>query len=184
VTVRFSPPEIETPRLLLRPFERPDEHPLVELHAEASFWWYPFRRGWTAAETMRFLDRVCDGYATGLGVAAVMDRQSGQLAGWAGLSTPDFLPEVMPAVEIGWRLGERFRGRGYATEAGKAWLHHGFEQLRLDAIVSIFEPENLASGRVMDRLGLAPHRVTVHPTLGVPLHVRRIDRPTWEAGGR
>ena len=106
-------PTIETPRIVLRPFETVDEQALAALHAEESFWWFPFRRGWSEAETAAFLRRVRKGYATGLGMAAIVERESGLLAGWAGLSTPEFLPEVLPAVEIGWRLGEAFRGRGY-----------------------------------------------------------------------
>ena len=174
-------PTIETPRIVLRPFETLDEQALAALHAEESFWWFPFRRGWSVAETAAFLRRVRIGYATGLGMAAIVERESGLLAGWAGLSTPEFLPEVLPAVEIGWRLGEAFRGHGYATEAASAWLRHGFEQLGLDEILSIYEPENAASGRVMDRLGIGPHLDTVHPTFGVPLSVRRIERASWQA---
>ena len=173
-------PKIETARLTLRPIEPGDEPALAVLHSEPSFWWYPFRRGWSEEETTAFVNRVVDGYASGLGVAAVVERSTVELVGWAGLSTPHFLPEVLPAVEIGWRLGEKFRGRGFATEAGAAWIRHGFEQLRLDAILSIYEPENLASGRVMDRLGIEPYMDTVHPALGLPLAVRRVNRSSWE----
>ena len=106
-----------------------------------------------------------------------MLRADDRLAGWAGLSVPHFLPEVLPATEVGWRLGESFRCHGYATEAGRAWIEHGFEHLGLDEIVSIYEPDNTASGAVMHRLGFHLIRRTVHPTLGVPLHVmaRRRD---------
>jgi RimJ/RimL family protein N-acetyltransferase len=74
------------------------------------------------------------------------------------LSIPTFLPEVLPAVEVGWRLGERHRGHGFATEAGRAWVRYGFEELRLESIVSIYEPENIASGAVMRRLGFTLER--------------------------
>ncbi len=73
--------------------------------------------------------------------------------GWLGLAVPHFLPEILPAVEVGWRLGERFRGQGYATEGAAAAVRYGFEELGLDRLVSIFEPANVASGRVMEKLG-------------------------------
>ena len=52
--------------------------------------------------------------------SAVVLRDMGQFAGWAGLWVPWFLPEILPAVEVGGPLGETFRSRRYATEAGRA----------------------------------------------------------------
>jgi RimJ/RimL family protein N-acetyltransferase len=89
--------------------------------------------------------------------------------------------QVMPTVEVGWRLDPDYWGHGLATEGGRAALSFAFETLGLDEIVSIYEPDNVASGRVMEHLGMRPERDTVHPTLGVPLRVYRIDRPEWSA---
>ena len=169
-----SYPTLETERLILRPLQRGDVEDLARLHAEESFWWYPFRRGWTSSETEAFIERTElryseDGYA----VSAVVVRRSGELAGWAGLSVPWFLPEILPAVEVGWRLGEAFRGVGCATEAGRAWVDYGFEVRGLDEIVSIYEPENIASGAVMARLGFVFALETVHPDRGQTIHVTR-----------
>ena len=72
-----------------------------------------------------------------------------------GTRRPAFLPQILPAVEVGWRLTEPFRGRGLATEAGAAALEYGFGPAGLNRIVSIYEPENVASGRVMEHLGFA-----------------------------
>jgi RimJ/RimL family protein N-acetyltransferase len=173
-------PSLETRRLLLRPLQADDLDALAPLHAECSFWQYPLRRGQTTAETGDFLDGVLDHYAThDFGFAAVVDQVSGDLTGWAGLSVPAFLPEVMPAVEVGWRLGPAWRGRGYATEAGAAWVEWGFKSLGLDRIVSIFEPTNVASGRVMKKLGFDLDMMTAHPTRQVELHVTALTRKRW-----
>jgi RimJ/RimL family protein N-acetyltransferase len=145
---------------------------LARLHAEETFWRYPFGRGWSRGETEAFLERTLARYADpGLGVCAVVVRATGELAGWAGLAVPQFLPEILPAVEVGWRLGNQFWGRGYATEAGAEWVRHGFDVLALDEIVSIYEPDNLASGAVMKRLGFTLERDTVDPERGIPLRV-------------
>lgn len=173
---------IETDRMVMRPFEPADLESLVELHREESFWWYPLRRGMTAEETAGFLDRVFESYRSDdLSFHALIDRTDGSLVGWAGLSTPTFLPEVLPAVEIGWRLAARVRGRGYATEAGAAALSWGFGSLGLTEILSIFEPDNVASGCVMDRLGFGPGFATIHPTAGMPLLVRTLTEEEWRA---
>jgi RimJ/RimL family protein N-acetyltransferase len=51
----------------------------------------------------------------------------------------------------------------------------------LDHIIGIFTPANLASGRVMGKLGLRDWRTTTDPTWGIPLLVRRITRDEWSA---
>jgi RimJ/RimL family protein N-acetyltransferase len=113
----------------------------------------------------------------------VVERSTGALAGWAGLAVPTFLPEVLPAVEVGWRLGEGFRGRGYATEAASAALRWGFTDLGLDTILSIFEPDNVVSGRVMDRLGFDAGFETTHPGRGLPIVVRSLAVTDWVPAG-
>jgi RimJ/RimL family protein N-acetyltransferase len=175
---------LETDRLLLRPFEEQDREELFRLHADDSFWWYPLRRAMTDEESEGFLTRVLANTADPERPAfhAVIERGSGSLVGWAGLSVPEFLPEVLPAVEVGWRLGTAWRGRGYATEAATASLHWGFDDLGLDSVVSIFEPENVASGRVMDRLGFDAGFETTHPARGVPLVVRTLTIADWRSG--
>jgi RimJ/RimL family protein N-acetyltransferase len=173
---------IETARLLLRPIEPDDLDQLAVLHAEESFWWYPLHRGQTRDETAEFIRRALACYETdGFGLQIVVEKETGSVTGWAGLSVPRFLPEVLPAVEVGWRLGEAFRGKGYAVEAGAAAVHYGFTTLDLDRIVSIYEPENVASGRVMDRLGFTLSRVAIDPAHRTELHVKSLSADWWKA---
>ena len=61
----------------------------------------------------------------GFGMFALELRATGELIGFTGLAVPQFLPEVMPAVEIGWRLGRAFWRRGLTTEAAAAALRFG-----------------------------------------------------------
>ncbi|RED59450.1 GNAT family N-acetyltransferase [Cohnella phaseoli] len=56
--------------------------------------------------------------------------------------------------EIGWVIAPGFRGRGYATEAAQALLHFGFAELGLHRVIATCQPENAASSRVMERLGM------------------------------
>ena len=176
-------PTLTTARLILRPLAPGDLDELEVLHAEESFWWYPFRRGMTREQTAAFLARVVERYdSDGFGIEAAIDRESGVMMGWAGLAVPHFLPEILPAVEVGWRFGEAYRGRGLATEAGAAALSWGFTAGGLDRIVSIYEPANVASGRVMERLGFTPW-LTTTGNLGEEVVVMELTRTEWEEGG-
>ena len=64
---------------------------------------------------------------------------------------PWFAPRT---YEIGWVLNGRYHGHGYATEAALALLRHGFETLGLHRIIATCQPENVASWRVMEKLGM------------------------------
>lgn len=173
-------PVLTTERLVLRPFTPDDLDALIVLHAEESFWWYPLRRGMSEEETSAFLDRVIERYDTdGFGLEALEDRASGTMIGWAGLAVPHFLPEILPAVEVGWRLAASSRGRGLATEAGSAAVDWGFTEGGLERIVSIYEPENEPSGRVMERLGFTYERTTTGPR-GRTVSVTELTRQRWE----
>ncbi len=172
-------PTLTTPRLVLRPFCAQDLERLVAIHAEESFWWYPLRGAMSADETADFLTRVLERYRSdGFGIEALVDRKSGVMIGWAGLAVPHFLPEILPAVEVGWRLSGPWRGRGLATEAGAAAVEFGFTEGGLERIVSIYEPENVASGRVMERLGFEPWLRTTAPR-GEEVVVMELTRARW-----
>jgi RimJ/RimL family protein N-acetyltransferase len=178
-------PVITTERLVLRPFTPDDLPALAVLHAEESFWWYPLRRGMAEDETKDFLYRVIGRYdSDGIGLEALEERASGRMIGWAGLGVPHFLPEVLPAVEVGWRLAGSHRGQGLATEAGSAAVRWGFTEGGLERIISIYEPENTPSGRVMERLGFTLERTTIGPARGRTVHVMELTRRQWEARAR
>lgn len=62
-----------------------------------------------------------------------------------------------PAVELGWWIAQPCWGRGYATEATTAVRNHLFASGFADRLLAIYEPANAASGRVVAKLGFAPH---------------------------
>jgi RimJ/RimL family protein N-acetyltransferase len=97
--------------------------------------------------------------------------------GFVGLAIPDFLPEIMPAVEIGWRLSRANWGNGYATEGARAVLAFGFGALDLERIVSVHAVGNDPSGNVMRKIGMHLDRETTHPRNGRAVRVYAIDRP-------
>jgi RimJ/RimL family protein N-acetyltransferase len=171
---------VETDRLLLRPWAQADFDELQQVFAKPEVWWYPFKRGRTPDETRAFLDCKLEEWDTrGWSQWAVVHKADSRLIGFLGLCPPAFLPEVMPTVEVGWRLDPDYWGQGLAVEGGQAALEFGFGVLDLDEVVSIYEPDNAASGRVMERIGMVHDRDTIHPELGVTLRVYKMTRGQW-----
>lgn len=86
----------------------------------------------------------------GFALWSVVERESRRVIGDCGLQ----MLEGGPDVELGYKLGREYRGRGYATEASRAWLAHGFGELGLERIVAVTWPGNRASRNVMEKLGM------------------------------
>jgi len=59
-----------------------------------------------------------------------------------------------PDPEIGWWLARKYWGRGLATEAARVALRDAFERVGFHRIISIAKPENAASIRIMEKVGL------------------------------
>jgi ribosomal-protein-alanine N-acetyltransferase len=74
--------------------------------------------------------------------------------GFVGLNEIHFQAHFTPAVEVGWRLAREHWGRGYATEAARAAVEFGFNELELPEIVAMTALKNAPSRRVMERLGM------------------------------
>jgi RimJ/RimL family protein N-acetyltransferase len=178
---RGVPVELLTDRLRLREWTNGDLEVLIEVFTKPEIWHYPLRRGFTPEETTSFLDRMIKAQDQhGIALLATEDRLTGQLLGYVGLSVPHFLPEIMPAVEIGWRLDPRVWGQGLATEGAVAVRDHAFSELNLEELVSIYEPDNVASGMVMKHLGMHFDRDTVDPERNIPLRVYRLSLLQWQ----
>jgi ribosomal-protein-alanine N-acetyltransferase len=81
---------------------------------------------------------------------AIVERASGELVGHMA-----FHPWFVRAThEIGWAIGRPHQRRGYATEAARALMAHAFETLCCHRVIATCQPENIASWRVMDKLGM------------------------------
>jgi RimJ/RimL family protein N-acetyltransferase len=179
-------PELRTERLLLRQWRDDDLEPFAELNADP--------------ETMRFFpsppsraesDALAESARRhieheGWGLWAVEVAGGASFIGFVGLARPSFEAHFTPAVEVGWRLAREHWGRGYATEAARAAVAHGFEELALDEIVSFTSPLNEPSRRVMERLGMShdPADDFEHPRVPAghalrPHVLYRLGRPDW-----
>jgi RimJ/RimL family protein N-acetyltransferase len=141
---------IETARLRLRrltPADLPDMHAL-DADPGLVRWLYDDPR--SEEESRRALQRRLDrDPATGL-TLAVEIRDSGAFAGHVSLT----VDVVHKQGEIGFMFSPAHQGKGYATEAARAMLELGFGVYGLHRIVGRAEARNVASTRVMERLGM------------------------------
>ena len=156
---------LTTERLLLRRWREQDVEPFAAICADPEVMQYIGSGAVRSCEQTRAsvaaFEQEWD--EKGYGLFALELRESGELIGFTGLSEPKFLPEIMPAVEIGWRLARSSWGNGYATEAARATLRFGLTTLRLPELVSIYQVENEASARIMSKLGMKFDRDTTDP---------------------
>jgi RimJ/RimL family protein N-acetyltransferase len=173
--------ELLTARLRLRGWRPADLPALAAVNAD------PRVMRWigdgTVAGTARTREDI-DGYrrlweARGYGRYAVELRRTGEFIGLAGFAVPADVPELVPAVEIGWRLGYRHWGRGYATEAAEAALRYGFVHCGLPEVVGIHVLGNDASARVMVKLGMRHRLATVEVVHSRPVDVYAVTRTAY-----
>lgn len=174
---------LETPRLTLRRWREEDVAPMAAVNAD------PEVMRWIRDGSVRDERQTRDGIAAwehdwetdGFGLFALEIRATGRLAGFTGLAVPRFLPEVLPAVEIGWRLGRDHWGQGLATESAQAVAAFGFEDRGLERIVSIAQVGNAASERIMVKLGMRLERETVSPGTGRRVRVFELSADEYAA---
>lgn len=180
MTVAGDGPELETERLRLRQGRDDDLDAYAALCADPEVMrWLgasgtPLTRDESAVQLDAFRRHWID---EGFGLWCAAPKATDECIGFIGLAIPRFLPEVLPCVEIGWRLARASWGRGLATEGARAALDFGFGTVGLDRIVSVARPENRASWNVMEKLGMAVERRTVHPEHHFDVVVYDLDAP-------
>lgn len=143
--------DVTTERLHLRPFVRGDRARIVAFYGNTEVMAIRKLGVLDAIAAERQLDMILDHWRThGFGIWAVIDRDSGRFAGECGLRRSDDGADV----ELTYGLLPAFRGRGYATEAARAALAHGFETLSLSRIVAMARGDNAASHHVLEKCGM------------------------------
>lgn len=155
---------LETARLRLRHLTTADSAFILELVTDPDWLRFIGDRGVRTAEDARaYIEngpmKLYERLGFGLYLVALED---GTPLGMCGLIKRDSLEDV----DIGFALLPAFRGRGYAHEAACAVRDYAFEVLGLERIVAITSPDNDASARLLERLGLAYERTIPGPSGG------------------
>lgn len=147
-------PRIETERVLLRPFTLDDAADVFEYardDAVTRYMSWPTHQ--SIADALDYLTQVLRRYGQNSPAPwGIVLRTSHKLIGGAGFVTID---EKDFRAEIGYVLGQRYWGQGYATEAARAIIEFAVNDLGINRVEAMCEVANGASARVMEKAGMS-----------------------------
>ena len=153
----FKSVRLETERLVIRPFELDDAAALHGVVSQEEVIEYLPEDAMSMEEVQHVISWLTDCYEKNTPecilkfTLAVISKEDEKLIGWCGLGPLEFSPEE---IEIFYGLSKDRWGKGIAIEAATTVLRYGFETLRLDQIVTVTDPRNAASVKVIEKLGM------------------------------
>ncbi|MBW4446309.1 MAG: GNAT family N-acetyltransferase [Spirirestis rafaelensis WJT71-NPBG6] len=167
-------PEIETVQLKFRHFTAEDFDDLFRLYTDPEVMKYLSPR--TKEQTQASLSKDIQHWQEhNFGMWAVIDKQSSKIIGRCGLGFLDNTSEV----ELGYVFDKSYWNMGLATEPSKATLKYGFEEVKLERIVAIAKPENIASVCVIEKVGMKYEKNAHH--YGVDVIYYAVSRGEWQS---
>jgi len=147
----MAPNPIQTARLTLRSYSSADVADLVRLAGarEVAATTLRIPHPYTEQDAKDFIETYAEKTVPETRFAITLTSDS-QLCGGIGLG----VDEAHQHAELGYWVGVPYWGRGYATEAACAMIQYGFETLGLHRIYASYIPHNVASGRVLQKIGM------------------------------
>ncbi len=161
-----APFHIASERLLIRPWEATDLAGFRGMVSDPEMMRYiSAGQVWSEERIAEFQIRQQRQLAShGICMGALVEHASGDLVGVCGLQPLGTTADI----EVGWWVVRDRWGEGLATEAGAAALRYAWEHMGLRRVVAIAVPENHASTRIMEKLGMRLERRTTTRELGKP----------------
>ena len=148
---------LETDRLILREFQLSDTEAFFAMDSNPKvhqyLWNKPVQK---IAETIEIIEFVRKQYIdNGVGRFAMISKESNKFIGWAGLKfNTEMVNNKVNFYDVGYRLDEKFWGKGYASEATFAWLKYAFETMKIKTIEAAAHSDNVASNRILQKIGM------------------------------
>jgi RimJ/RimL family protein N-acetyltransferase len=150
--------QLETPRLLLRPFELSDAQSLFEMDKNPNVHTYLWQKPiLDIKEVYSYIEMVQKQYVENkIGRFSTILKETGELIGWTGIKFVNDHVENGNTnfYDYGYRLNEKFWNKGYASEATKVWLDYGFNQMKINEINAYTHALNGASNKVLEKNGM------------------------------
>ena len=168
--------QLETERLLIRPFAPGDEADAIRFFTDPDFMAFS-STGVLSPEKARerFRGLIALYRARGFSKMALVERAGGHLVGYCGFGYEPVEGHMSP--ELGFRLMPQWQGRGLATEAARAVVSDAFARLAMTAILALVVEENLPSRGVLEKLGMQYQRRTAFYDREVMLY--RLERSAF-----
>lgn len=149
--------KLETSRLLFRPFELSDASDYYEMDKNPEVHKYLWQKPTqTIEESLKIIEYIQKQYAeNNIGRFATILKETGEFIGWTGIKYINDHVENGNSnfYDYGYRLVEKFWNKGFATEASKAWLKYGFEEMKIDKMNAYTHAENGASNHILQKVG-------------------------------
>ncbi|WP_405207578.1 GNAT family N-acetyltransferase [Aquimarina sp. LLG6339-5] len=170
---------IETERLIIRDLEEYDVQGIFELDSDPEVHEFlgkkPIK---TLEEAKQIIKQIRTQYKeNGIGRWAVIDKQTEDFIGWTGLKYEQGLRKEFNYYDLGYRLRQKYWGKGIATETAIESLKYGFERLDLKEIGAAADINHLASNNILKKIGLK--FIDRFDYEGVPHNWYNIKKAEW-----
>lgn len=166
-------------RLGFRTWLPKDLAPLAEMCADPEVMQH-FPKTLSSPESEAFLTRLNVHFDTwGYTYFAVELLETGEFIGFVGLAYQEYDVAFCPAVDIGWRLKRSAWGNGFATEGALRCLALG-RSLNIESLFAVCTVGNVASERVMQKIGMSKADEFDHPLLNDYPNHQRCVRYTFD----
>lgn len=146
---------IETERLLLRELLPSDIEGMYELDSDPEVHKYLGNNPVNDKEQLlNVIEFVRQQYIdNGIGRWAVIEKKTNNFIGWSGLKlVKELTNNHVNFYDLGYRLIQKYWGKGYATESAVAALEYGFKSLQLNEIYAAAHIENNASNKILSKI--------------------------------
>ena len=148
---------LETERLIMREMRHEDAEALFDMDSNPNVHIYLWQKPFTTIDEIHsYIDMVRNEYLTKkIGRFSTFLKETNELIGWTGIKYINNHIENGNTnfYDYGYRLNEKFWNKGFATEASKAWLEHGFNEMNIDILNAYTHSENGASNHVLQKVG-------------------------------
>ena len=147
----------ETDRLILRELVASDAEGLFAIDSDPDVHRYLGNNPVKSMEQIKdVIQFIRNQYVeNGIGRWAMIEKTTHNFVGWAGLKLiKEPTNHHCNYYDLGYRLHKNYWGKGFATEAAKASVDYGINQLNLKDIYGIADVNNVASKKVLEKVGL------------------------------
>jgi len=148
---------IETERLILREMIPSDDEGMFELDSNPEVHRFVGKSPVTLIDESRLMiENIRTQYAeNGIGRWAVILKETNEFIGWSGIKLiKDTINNHQNFYEIGYRFIQKHWGKGYATEAGLAFVDYAFNEMKVENLYAYADAGNINSRHILEKLGM------------------------------